>query len=188
MFDYGQGPTGVYSANKVKTTAWSRRYTLFWKDSIGYCDLVWPSFVNVNAPGMLGATPEGEPRFLNAVTGQGVSFSDGMETGRRIWNLDRAILTLQGRHRDMEVFTGYVFRQPVNRPFPFPVYENGEWRFSDNLGRTLDPDRFEEWKTMYFEFEGWDSRSGWPTRHTLEELGLAHVANALESEGRLGEG
>jgi aldehyde:ferredoxin oxidoreductase len=187
MFDYGQGPTGIYSQNKAKTIAWSRRYTLFWKDSLGYCDLVWPSFVNVNAPGMLGATPEGEPRFLNAVTGQDVSFSDGIEIGRRIWNLDRAIWVLQGRHRDMEVFPGYVYDVPVTRPHPLPVYENGEWRFSDNLGRTLDKARFEGWKTLYFKFEGWDTRSGWPTRHTLEELGLPHVANALESQDRLGE-
>ncbi|MCX6000688.1 MAG: aldehyde:ferredoxin oxidoreductase, partial [Chloroflexi bacterium] len=65
MFDYGQGPTGVYARNKAKTTAWARRYTLFWKNSVGYCDLMWPSFINSNAPGMLGATPDGEPRFLN---------------------------------------------------------------------------------------------------------------------------
>ena len=39
MFDYGQGPTGVYSQHKAKTTAWARRYGLFWKNSVGYCDL-----------------------------------------------------------------------------------------------------------------------------------------------------
>ncbi len=81
MFDYGQGPTGVYSQHKAKTVAWSRRYALFWKGSAGYCDMVWPSFININAPGKLGATPEGEPRFLNAVTGHSVSFTDGMEIG-----------------------------------------------------------------------------------------------------------
>src|SRR5690606_23740228 len=37
MFDYGQGPTGVYSQNKAKSTAWSRRYGLYWKNSVGFC-------------------------------------------------------------------------------------------------------------------------------------------------------
>ncbi len=186
MFDYGQGPTGVYSQHKAKTVAWSRRYGLFWKNSVGYCDFLWPSFININAPGKLGATPEGEPRFFNAVTGQKLSFTDGMEIGRRIWNLDRAILCLQGRHRDMEVFAGYVYGVPTSRPHLMPVYEDGKWSFSDNLGRTLDRDRFEEWKTLFFELEGWATDSGWPTRTTLEELSLGGIADDLESKGRLG--
>ena len=186
MFDYGLGPTGIYSRHKAKTVAWSRRYSLFWKGSVGYCDLVWPSFININAPGKLGATPEGEPRFFNAVTGRSVSFTEGIETGRRIWNLDRAILSLQGRHRDKEVFAGYVYGVPTPRPHLMPVYEDGKWSFSDNLGRTLDRDRFEEWKTVFFEMEGWDTNSGWPTRGTLEGLGLGKVAEVLEGESRLG--
>ncbi len=186
MFDYGQGPTGIYAANKARTVAWSRRYGLFWKNSVGYCDFLWPSFVNVNAPGRLGATPEGEPRFFNAVTGQQISFVDGMEMGRRIWNLDRSILAIQGRHRDMEVFPGYVHHKTTAWPHILPVYENGQWQFSDNLGRTLDRERFEEWKTVFFEREGWDPASGWPTRSTLEEAGLGRVADELQRCGRLG--
>jgi aldehyde:ferredoxin oxidoreductase len=136
---------------------------------------------------MRGATPDAEPRFLNAVTGKEIGFTDGMEMGRKICNLDRAIFTLQGRHRDMEVFTGYVFKQPVTRPYPFPVYEDGQWQNSDNLGRKIDKDRFEEWKTHYYELEGWDTESGFPKRDTLEEMGLKEVADELERKGRLGK-
>jgi len=91
MFDYSEGPTGIYSSHRVKEIAWHRHYTRFWTESLGYCDFLWPNFINPNAPDMLGATPEGEPRSLNAVTGRELSFKDGMEVGRRIWNLDRAI-------------------------------------------------------------------------------------------------
>lgn len=186
MFDYSEGPSGIYSEHKAKTVAWSRRYTLYWKDSIGLCDQVWPNFVNINAPDMRGATPDAEPRFLNAVTGQGISFSDGMEIGRRICNLDRAIFALQGRHRDMEVFTGYVYDQPVTRPFPFPVFEDGKWWNDGHVGRKIDRDRFEEWKTRYFELEGWDTQTGWPTRETLQSLGMNEVADELERNGKIG--
>jgi len=186
MFDYSEGPTGIYSANRAKTIAWLRHYTRFWTESVGYCDFLWPNFINPNAPDMLGATPEGEPKFFNAVTGKGKSFVDGMRIGRRIWNLDRAIWTLQGRHRDMEVFAGYVYSVPSNRPNHLPVYENGEWRFSDNVGRTIDRARFEEWKTKYFELEGWDSSTGWATRSTLEGLSLGKVADELQRKGKLG--
>ena len=51
---------------------------------------------------------------------------------------------------------------------------------------TLDPDRFEEWKSRYFRLEGWDVGSGWPTTATLEEMGLRRIADALEHHNRLG--
>jgi len=186
MFDYSEGPTGIYSSHRVKEIAWHRHYSRFWTQSLGYCDFAWPNFINVNAPDMLGATPEGEPKFLNAVTGRELSFEDGMEVGRRIWNLDRAIWALQGRHRDMEVFTAHVYSQPIERPHVLPVYENGEWKYSSCIGRTLDRDRFEKWKTEYFKFEGWDPSSGWPTRRTLEEMELRQVADELHTKGMLG--
>ena len=184
MFDYGQGPTGIYSSHKAKTVAWSRRYGLFWKNSVGFCDFLWPSFININAPGRGGATPEGEPRFFNAVTGRNMSFEDGMQAGRRIWNLDRAILALQGRRRDREVFAGYVYDVPSTRPHIMPVYDGAGWSFSGNVGRVLSRQGVEDWKTSFFEMEGWDTGSGWPTRKTLEELGMDDVADTLEDRGR----
>ena len=186
MFDYSEGPTGIYSHHKAKTVAWQRHYTRFWLDSVGNCDFLWPNFVNLNAPDRRGATPAGEPQFFEAVTGRGLSFVDGMELGRKIWNLDRAIWVLQGRHRSAEVFSEYVYSVPVVRPNPLPVYQDGRWGFSENVGRTLDRARFEEWKTLFYELEGWDIQSGWPTRKTLSELGLDRVADELEERGRLG--
>ena len=50
----------------------------------------------------------------------------------------------------------------------------------------LDRDKFEEWKTKYYTLEGWDTSSGYPTRATLEGLGLAGVADKLEAAGKLG--
>jgi aldehyde:ferredoxin oxidoreductase len=103
-----------------------------------------------------------------------------------IWNLDRSIWVLQGRHRDMEIFSDYVYDVPTTTPYLLPVYENGEWRYDPNVERTLDRDQFEEWKTKYYTIEGWNTSSGWPTRATLEELDLNHVADKLEAAGRLG--
>jgi aldehyde:ferredoxin oxidoreductase len=135
---------------------------------------------------MSGATPEGEPRFFNAVTGRQITFEDGVETGRKIWNLDRSIWILQGRHRDMEVHSGYVYSVPTEMPYYLPVYENGKWSYSANIGRVLNKPKFEEWKTKFYEFEGWNAANGWPKSSTLEILGLKKVADVLKSKGRLG--
>jgi len=186
MFDYSEGPTGIYSDHRVKTIAWHRHYARFWIQSVLYCDWVWPLFFTPNSADKLGPTPEGEPRFFNAVTGKKLSFADGVEVGRKIWNLDRSVWVLQGRHRDMEQLAGYVYNVPTTAPYYLPVYENGKWSYGANLGRVLNKTKFEEWKTKFYDFEGWNNTSGWPKRKTLESIGLKKVADTLQSKSRLG--
>lgn len=191
MADYSD--EGIYSEAMAKTVAWHRHYTRFWKQGIGYCDWAWADFINPNTPDKKGITGEGEPKFLNAVTGKNLTFEEGMEIGRRIWNLDRAIWILQGRHRDQEKLAEYCFSVPATAgfttyeaPYVMPVHENGEWKFKSVAGRVLDREKVEAWKTKFYELEGWDPATGWPTRKTLEELDLKKVADELEKQGKLG--
>jgi aldehyde:ferredoxin oxidoreductase len=186
MFDYGEGPTGIYSDHRVKEIAWHRHYTRFWLSSILFCDWVWPLFLTPNSPDKSGPTPEGEPRFYNAVTGKKTTFVEGIEIGRKIWNIDKSIWVLQGRHRDMEVHTGYVYTVPTKGNYYLPVYENGKWDYSASTGRVLNKSKFEEWKTKFYIFEGWNESNGWPKRSTLESLGLKKVADTLQARGKLG--
>ena len=185
MFDYSEGPTGIYSDHRVKTIAWHRHYTRFWLQSILFCDWVWPLFFTPNSADKLGPTPEGEPKFFNAVTGRNISFADGVEAGRKIWNTDRSIWILQGRHRDMEVHAGYVYNVPARSGY-LPSYENGKWAYGVKEGRVLNKTKFEEWKTKFYDFEGWNTNSGWPKRSTLEGMGLKKVADTLQKKGKLG--
>jgi aldehyde:ferredoxin oxidoreductase len=55
------------------------------------------------------------------------------------------------------------------------------------MGRSLDKDRFEGFKTIFYRMEGWDVESGWPTRKLLASLGMSDVADVLEAAGRLGK-
>jgi aldehyde:ferredoxin oxidoreductase len=191
MIDYSDN--GIYSEHMAKTVAWHRHYTRFWKQSLLYCDWAWSDFLNPYGPGFKGLTPDGEPTFFNAVTGQNLTFEEGMEIGRRIWNLDRALWILQGRHRDQEVFPDYTYDVPsgpgystYEAPYVMPVYENGQWDYKNVWGRSLDREGVEAWKTTYYQLEGWDPATGWPTRSTLEGLGLGYVADELEAHGKLG--
>ncbi len=193
MIDYSD--EGIYSEHMAKTVAWHRHYTRFWKQSIAYCDCAYADFVNQYRPDKRGLTPQGEPKFFNSVTGKNLSFEDGMEIGRKIWNLDRAIWTLQGRHRDQEIFAPYTYNHAPDYssssgmlPYTLPVFENGAWRYKTIQGRKLDRKKVEEWKTKYYKLEGWDTASGRPAKSTLESLGLEYVAKELEEQGRLGKG
>ncbi len=192
MIDYSD--EGIYEEPVVKVTNWMIYYGRFWKNSVLYCDWAWADIVNPYGPDYEGMTPEGEPKFFNAVTGQNITFAEGMEIGRKIWNMDRAIWAIQGRHRDLEVFTGYTYEDPskgdknsFELPYILPVHEEGEWKFKNVSGRMLDRAKVEEVKTKFYEFEGWDPATGWPTRASLEKLDLGFVADELEKAGKLGK-
>ncbi len=191
MFDYSD--EGIYSESMAKMVAWHRHYTRYYKQSMAFCDWAWGDYWNGYGENQMGMTGEGEPKFINAVTGRDETFEEGMEIGRRIWNLDRSIWVLQGRHRDEEVFTDYNYEvgavpgyTTYELPYVVPMYKDGEWKYESAVGRTLDRAKVEDWKTKFFEIEGWDTTTGWPTRATLEELGLGHVADELEKQNKLG--
>ncbi|MEH7248435.1 aldehyde ferredoxin oxidoreductase N-terminal domain-containing protein [Neobacillus niacini] len=182
----------AYSEDMAKLVSWTQIYGRFWKNSVLFCDWRWPDLYNPNDPDNSGLTgDEGEPKFLNAIIGGNMTFSEGMEIGRKIWNLDNAIYTLQGRHRDMVKFADYIYDIPYDGglmgSYYLPAIENGEWKYIDTKGRKLDRDKFEEWKSKYYKLEGWDPETGWPTRSALKTLGLNHVADELEKKSLLGK-
>jgi len=67
-----------------------------------------------------------------------------------------------------------------------PGKENGQWAYIETLGRTFDRQKVDEFKTHFYKLQGWDIKSGYPTRQTLESQGLAYVADELEKAGKLG--
>ena len=180
----------IYSNHMAKLVAWHRHYTRFWKQSMLFCDFRWPDFINLYRSDKIGSTGTAEPRFLKAVTGKKMSFLDGINLGRKIWNLDNAIWTLQGRHRDMVHFADFIYTQDggtITKP-RLPGMEDGEWDYYDYCSRSLDKKKFEEFKTRFYELEGWDPKTGWPRRSTLKSLGLGYVADELQRKGKLGSG
>jgi aldehyde:ferredoxin oxidoreductase len=188
MLDFSAA--NIYSEHMAKLVAWHRYYTRFWKQSMLFCDVRWPDFVNLYAPGKIGSTGIAEPKYLKAVTGRDFSFLEGINLGRKIWNLDHAIWTLQGRHRDMVHFADIIYNQKATwdadgKPY-MPGFENGKWDYHNYGQRTLDRAKFDEFKTRFYKRQKWDPATGYPTRATLETMGLGYVADELEKNGKLG--
>ena len=189
MLDYST--QNMYSEHIAKLVSWHRYYTRFWKQSALFCDAHWPDFINIYAPKKIGSTGRAEPKFFKAVTGKDFSFLDGIELGRKIWNLDHAVWTLQGRHRDMVHFADFIYDKTRTyrgmdiRHFS-PGRKNGKWQYIDSFGRYLDRKKFEEFKTRFYKLQGWDAATGYPAGKTLESMGLKYVADELDKCGKLG--
>lgn len=186
-WDYSE--ENAYSEHRVECVYYYRHWTRVWEQSLTFCDWGWAGArINVNDPyhdyfidlDYYGC------ELYKAVTGYPLTKEESYEIGRRMWNLDKAIWVMQGRHRDDEVFANYVYDRPNPEDALYPMYINGEWVYASGKGRVLERDKFEDFKGRYYQREGWDPATGWPTRETLEGLGLKKVADELERAGKLG--
>jgi aldehyde:ferredoxin oxidoreductase len=181
--------TGIFSKQKAEWTAWHQHYWQYYKESILYCDWGYCQLFNQGHPEGHGHTPEAEPKFLNAVTGRKHTFDDGLEIGRRSWNVKRAIFVMQGRHRKMENFTGYYYRPGASYcgfSAEKPIFDGTKWEWKSAKELYFTREGVEQWKTHFYNVEGWDTNSGYPTRKTLEDLRLKYVADLLQSKNKLG--
>ena len=194
MFDYSwRGEqaykTGIYSGHKAKFIAWRQHYAMFYKESMLFCDWVFANTYDGRSEDGRGATPQAEPKLIDAVTGNGMSFIDGIETGRKTWNVIRAIFAMQGKNRDVEKFSGYMYQPGASKAHyltTIPVFDGTKWDWTDCGDLYLDRDGVEQWKTAFYTVEGWDPKTGNPKRQTLQELGLSRIADTLEENGKLG--
>jgi aldehyde:ferredoxin oxidoreductase len=182
MFDYSD--ENMYSDHMVKQVSWLRYYARFYTHSLLFCDCKWPDLVNASREDKTGSTGKSEPMLIKAVTGKDISFAEGVELGKKIWNLDHAIWTLQGRHRDMVHFTDNMYTENGAHG-PVIGLKDGKWERL-KVSRHLDRDRFEDFKTRFYKMQGWDTASGFPTRTTLAGMGMSNVADELEAHGKLG--
>ena len=185
LVDYGESPeTGIYSDSKIKLVAWVKHYEKFWM-GMGFCGWRWPMCITNNTADRRGATPQAEPKFWNAVTGQNLSFADSMEIGRKIYTLDRSIWVLQGRTKKMETFPDYIYDQGAGGNI-LPMHIDGKWVYADGRGRKLDRAKFEDFKTRFYKFQGYNPDNGFPTEATLAKMNMPKVAETLKKNDKLG--
>ena len=91
----------------------------------------------------------------------------------------------------MVEYAGYMYTQPYPGlekipfvPYTLPGREDGKWKYINTNHRSIDREKFEEFKTTFYQLEGWDPATGYPLRQTLEDLGLKYVADELEANGK----
>ncbi|MGD9160361.1 MAG: aldehyde ferredoxin oxidoreductase N-terminal domain-containing protein, partial [Desulfobacteraceae bacterium] len=174
--------TGIYSHHKAKQVAWARQYAAFWNESMSFCELI--------APELEGESPEIELAYYKCVTGKKDSFVDTMLTAQKIITLERAIRVMHGRSRDKENFFPYMYMTGASGFAKYggiPIYEKGKWRSDPASDMYLDRKGVEDFKTHYYTIEGWDKERGWPTKKSMEKLGLNRMIKTLKDNGKLGK-
>ena len=124
---------------------------LIFADSMGLCHLgepIWgPMKINQN-----------QIEALNAITDWNLSYEEARKTAERQWNMIRCLAAREGFTRD------YDQLPPRFKEEPIPA--------GPMKGAVISAETLERLKDDYYEYRGWDKKTGNPTAAKLKELGL----------------
>jgi aldehyde:ferredoxin oxidoreductase len=160
-------PTKIYG--KHISVAWGQQeYTL--ADCLGRCKCGATQW-EIACP-MAGDAKDvegiGRAKILSAATGWNVTPKELELVAERIYNLEKAFIVREGIKKKHDMPPWKSFNVPIPRG-----RLAGAIAKKDDYNKLLD---------NYYEYMGWDQKTGIPTRVKLEELGLNYVADELEKD------
>ncbi len=155
-FSESQPPQSL-NAEKIRFAA-TTQYLYSALDSLNLCQFVF-------GPAWQLYGPEDMVEVVRTVTGwEDVSFEELQRVGERRLNMMRAFNAREGMDRNNDIIPEKLFK-------PLKGGVSDGWKLNRNeVESALD---------KYFEFCGWDIKTGNPTRAKLEELDLGWVADQL---------
>ena len=114
-----------------------------------------------------GQMPDTIRDIFCAVTGWDASLDELMSAGRRAVELTRVYLAREGATRDNDTLPARLHEGLPQGP---------------HKGDSVTADELERMKDDYYELRGWDREKGWPTRETLEGLGIGWCADQIPQQ------
>jgi aldehyde:ferredoxin oxidoreductase len=157
------------------------------KECLVLCDFLWPLTFNEHTEDHIG-DPTLESRILSTVLGKDLDEADLRKIGERVFNVQRAILTREGRRgRESDRLDERCFTDPLTYDLSNPecVVPGPGSEVISHKGAVLDRGDFEKMKDDYYALRQWDVSTGLQTRANLVDLDLPEVADDLEHRGLL---
>jgi len=112
-------------------------------------------------------TPEIMARLFSAALGERVSEEEIMRLGRKIVTLEKCFNVREGATREDDVLPWRLMNEESS-DFPGEGAINSFEKMNPMLDR-------------YYKLHGWDKKTSWPKRETLDDLDLTHVADELSN-------
>jgi aldehyde:ferredoxin oxidoreductase len=109
--------------------------------------------------------------LFSSATGVKIDEEEIKKAADRIWNLERAFIVREGITKEDDYLMGRYLNEPIcGGPLN---------------GLSVDKEKWDRMLGEYYDLNGWDKKTGIPTRARLEALGLKEVADELEQMGKL---
>jgi aldehyde:ferredoxin oxidoreductase len=159
VLGFSQGQESQSLSDEKIRFAVASQYMYSAMDSLNLCQFVY-------GPAWQLYGPDDMVELVRAVTGwEDVSFAELQQVGERRLNMMRAFNAREGIDRKNDVLPEKLFK-------PLKGGASDGWK--------LDREEVEAALDKYFEFCGWDVKTGVPTRAQLEKLDLGWVADQLD--------
>ena len=162
------------------------------KETLIACDFLFPLTTADGAEDHVG-DPDIESRLLSAVTGMDIAEDEYYKIGERVFNLQRAIQTVEGRvGRKDDRPNEFYFTEPMMEEPGFLGVFNPDFMLPGPAGElitrkgaVLERDKFEAMMDQYYAIRGWDLGSGLQKSSLLEALGIADCIARLREKSAL---
>ena len=105
-------------------------------------------------------------RCLNAATGMNMTLEEARTAAERMWNLIRAFAVREGYRREHDQLPPRFLEEPITS--------------GPSSGMIITRQMLDDLLDQYYEFRGWDKKTGIPTRERLVALGLEDIAIDME--------
>ena len=105
-------------------------------------------------------------RCLNVATGMNMTLEEARTAAERIWNLIRAFAVREGYRREHDQLPPRFLEEPI--------------KTGPSSGMVITRQMLDDLLDQYYEFRGWDKKTGIPTRERLVQLGLEDIARDME--------
>jgi len=112
-------------------------------------------------------TPERYAKLVSLATGYEIDSKELLSIGERIFNLQRCFNIREGIRRTDDVLPSRLFKRPEFGPF------------SDKQETETSLEDFNAAMDEYYEYRGWDKKTGIPHRTKLQALALSEEAEEL---------
>ncbi len=159
------------------------------KECLILCDFSYPILHSRKTENHMGE-PTIESEICGAVTGMAVSEQELLRVGERVYNVQRAILTREGRKgREHDTIEEFNFTIPHRGEFGNQqgIVPGKDGEPYSRAGMVVDRDGFEKMKDDFYSLRGWDVDTGLQKREKLEALDLGDVADVLDRDGLLAQ-
>jgi aldehyde:ferredoxin oxidoreductase len=105
-------------------------------------------------------------KCLNAATGMNMTLDEARTAAERIWNLIRAFAVREGYRREHDCLPPRFMEEPIPS--------------GPSSGMVITRQMLDNLLDQYYEFRGWDKKTGIPTRDRLIQLGLEDIARDMD--------
>jgi aldehyde:ferredoxin oxidoreductase len=143
--------------NKARFYAYSQRWTSA-IDSVGTCFFTFNIWSILSLKDLLD--------LINTVTGWEYTFFEFMLLGERRVNMVKAFNTREGFTSEDDMLPERLFTEPIKNNF-------------SPEGTKIDKDDFLNVREHYYGMNGWDPKTGIPSKYKMTELGLSWAMNFL---------